>query len=92
MLIGILSGNYIDRGILLTHMTQILATPSSPNLDEIRLAERAIEVSAIYEQHGRAYSTRLLEICNRLGTYERILVKQRGGSSGGRLLAHHIVE
>ncbi|KIJ41177.1 hypothetical protein M422DRAFT_780350 [Sphaerobolus stellatus SS14] len=80
----------VERTILLMHMTQLLSSP--PNANEVELAQRALEVAAVYEQDGRAYASRLSEICGRLSSHEKASGKEKAGFSGARLVAESVVE
>jgi len=72
------------------HLTQLLSSP--PSVNEISLAEKALEIVSVYEQDGVTYANRLLEICRRLSSHERARGKEKEGTSGAHLVAENIVE
>ncbi|KAF8583200.1 ARM repeat-containing protein [Ramaria rubella] len=82
----------VDKGILLMHLTQLISALPSTSEEEAPLAERALEVSAVYEQHGKAYAGRLLEICVRMNHQGRSRGKHITSSSGAKFVSENVVE
>jgi AP-4 complex subunit epsilon-1 len=75
------------------HLTQLLsAFPASIPTETNRLAERALEVSAVYDQNGGAYVKRLCDVCTRVNHQSGNKGKQNATNSGARLVSENVVE
>lgn len=72
------------------HLTQLLG--SSAYHDRSRWAERVLEVSAVYDENGGAYASRLKGIATRMIDQGRSKGKSRSMDSGVRLVLENVVE